>query len=115
MISSETMIDKEPPELIHLLSGLCPSDVLIFFNHIFDEKAWRIKIKNLGVDVTYIMSTPKLEALFLAVAYTRELQLHLRDSEEGKCCRRGATYKNSWLYLYVCYIMTNYLNECIID
>ena len=52
LTSSDTMVEREPPEVIPELPRLRSFDISVLFDHMLDEGAWRSDLKRLGIDTT---------------------------------------------------------------
>ena len=49
LASSESMVEREPPEVVPELPRLRPCDVSVLFDHVLDEDAWRLDLKCWGL------------------------------------------------------------------
>ena len=45
LVSSETIVEREPPNVVPELPRLRPFDVSVMFDHMLDEDAWRSDLK----------------------------------------------------------------------
>ena len=60
LTSSESMVEREPPEVIPELPRLRPFDASVLFDHMLDEDARRLDLKMLGIDITIVPSATEL-------------------------------------------------------
>ena len=97
LISSETMVEREPPNVLPELPRLRPFDISIMFDHMLDEDAWRSDLKMLGLDITMVPPAKELTSSTSnsQTARSKELYMRLREGEKKKFCRDGKTDKRT--------------------
>ena len=69
MVSSKTMIDKEPSQMVNLQLFLLPFDIFTPLDHMLDETTRRTLITSARFDVTRITSKKKTSASVFSWAY----------------------------------------------
>ena len=98
LTSSESTVEREPPEVIPKLPCLHPFEVSVLFDHMLDEDAWRSDLKMLGIDITIVPPATELTSFSSPISKTacsQELLLCLGEGEKKKFCRDGKTDKEN--------------------
>jgi hypothetical protein len=97
LISSETTVEREPPDVVPELPRLRPFDISVMFDHVLDKDAWRSDLKMLGLDITMVPPAKELTSSSSnsQTARSKELYMRLREGEKKKFCRDSKTDKQT--------------------
>ena len=98
LTSTPNTIAREPERIVKELPGTRPFDISVLFDPLIDESAWRVRLLQLGFDVTIVSSKP-VYSTSTRTARINEINLRLRKGEKDKFQRRGKTDRKTGITL----------------
>ena len=94
MITTQTAVEKELPNLLRILPTIRPFDLSIKLDHLLGDSIWRSPLNRIGFDV-YVISSNASTSTKAQTNKKKKSDIRLRDGEKEKFCRKGHTDKGS--------------------
>ena len=99
LTSSETMVERERPEVVPGLPRLSPFDVSVMFDNMLDQDPWRSDLKILGIDISIVSpaSEPSSSPPISQTTRFQGLFLHLKEGVKKSVVMAKLTKKVAFL------------------